>query len=152
MDAGKSNLLKYLRKDVQFFIPIFQRKYSWEDKQCLKLWDDIISVGSDSTILNHFLGSIVYLRNEDMVADVEHCMIIDGQQRLTTVTLLISAMIQFLDNNLEDIDCQINRSKLLKCIFNEDEESDDKYELILTQEDNEYLKEVKKLYNDALNK
>ncbi len=142
MDAGKSNLLKYLRKDVQFFIPIFQRKYSWEDKQCLKLWDDIIAVGSEKDVLNHFLGSIVYLRNEDMVADVEHCMIIDGQQRLTTVTLLISAMIQFLDNNQNNTDSQINRSKLLKCIFNEDEDSNDKYELILTQEDNECLKKI----------
>ena len=138
MDAGKSNLLKYLRKDVQFFIPIFQRKYSWKDKQCMKLWEDIISVGSDTSISNHFLGSIVYLRNEDMVADVEHCMIIDGQQRLTTITLLISAMIKYLDHN-NDENSQINRSKLLKCIFNEDETSNDKYELVLTQEDNECL-------------
>ena len=76
----------------QFIIPVFQRDYSWEEDQCQQLWDDILRVGSDSERPAHFLGSIVYLAGTDHSANIPQWLLIDGQQRLTTLTLLLLAL------------------------------------------------------------
>lgn len=72
--------------------PIFQRDYSWGTKQCAQLWEDILRVGRDPQAKAHFLGSVVYIGAEDIAADVPRWLVIDGQQRLTTMTLLMAAL------------------------------------------------------------
>jgi len=82
--------MSFLQKSPQFIIPIYQRTYSWTDKQCRQLWDDILHAGSSDVVAVHFIGSIVYV--EQGLSQVSHqapLLVIDGQQRLTTVSLLI---------------------------------------------------------------
>ena len=98
--ATEAKLLSFLQKSPQFVIPIYQRTYSWTDKQCRQLWDDILRAGSSDTIAVHFIGSIVYV--EQGLSQVTHqapLLVIDGQQRLTTVSLLIEALARALGDS-----------------------------------------------------
>src|SRR5277367_3639475 len=93
MKATEATLLAFLKKSPQFVIPIYQRPYSWTDKECQQLWNDIVRAGSNQAISVHFIGSIVYI--EAGLSQVTHqapLLVIDGQQRLTTVTLLLAAL------------------------------------------------------------
>src|SRR5437764_270612 len=93
MKATEAKLLDLLKKAPQFVIPIYQRTYSWEERECRQLWDDIVRTGSSDAIAVHFIGSIVYI--EKGLVPVTHqspLLVIDGQQRLTTVSLLIAAL------------------------------------------------------------
>src|SRR5713101_777092 len=97
MKATEARLLDFLKKSPQFVIPIYQRTYSWTKKECGQLWEDIVRSGADDRISVHFVGSIVYI--EQGLSQVTHqspLLVIDGQQRLTTVTLLIAALAKAL--------------------------------------------------------
>ena len=104
MKATEAKLLDFLKKSPQFVIPIYQRTYSWTEKECRQLWDDILRTGRNENISVHFVGSIVYI--ETGLSQVTHqspLLVIDGQQRLTTVTLLISALAKVL-GEVEPVD------------------------------------------------
>src|ERR1051325_10999480 len=93
MKATEAKVLDFLRKSPQFVIPIYQRTYSWAERECRQLWDDIVRAGSHEKVAVHFIGSIVYV--ESRLSQVTHqapLLVIDGQQRLTTVTLLLAAL------------------------------------------------------------
>ena len=92
MDAKDLPITTLLDGAKQFIVPIFQRDYSWGTKQCQTLWNDIIRVGNDKNAKGHFLGSVVYIAAEDNAADLTRWLLIDGQQRLTTLTLLMLAL------------------------------------------------------------
>lgn len=93
MKAVEANLLEFIQKSMQFVIPIYQRTYSWTPAECKQLWQDIIQAGRDDAISAHFVGSIVYIeKGLYQVVGHKPLLVIDGQQRLTTVTLLIAAL------------------------------------------------------------
>ena len=97
MKATEAKLLDFLKKSPQFVIPIYQRTYSWTEKECRQLWDDILRTGSNDDISAHFVGSIVYIeKGIYQVSSQSPLLVIDGQQRLTTVTLLIAALARAL--------------------------------------------------------
>src|ERR1039458_4623618 len=97
MKATEAKLLEFLKKSPQFVIPIYQRTYSWTKKECQQLWDDIMRTGSNDDISAHFVGSIVYIeKGLYQVSSQSPLLVIDGQQRLTTVTLLIAALAKAL--------------------------------------------------------
>jgi uncharacterized protein with ParB-like and HNH nuclease domain/predicted transport protein len=77
---------------TQFVIPVFQRDYSWTEAQCDQLWRDVIRIAAEPTDRGHFLGSVVYVSTGDSSAGFTRWLLIDGQQRLTTLTLLLSAL------------------------------------------------------------
>lgn len=81
-----------MRQATQFIIPVFQREYRWGDENCTLLWEDILRVGSDLTLPEHFVGSVVYIATEDNAAGFTRWLLIDGQQRITTLTLLLTAL------------------------------------------------------------
>lgn len=81
-----------MRQATQFIIPVFQREYRWGDESCTLLWEDILRVGSDLTLPEHFVGSVVYIATEDNAAGFTRWLLIDGQQRITTLTLLLTAL------------------------------------------------------------
>ena len=100
MKATEAKLLAFLKKSPQFVIPIYQRTYSWAEKECRQLWDDIIRIGKNDVISVHFIGSIVYIEeglSNNTVQSPQ--LVIDGQQRLTTVTLLIAALAEALGHD-----------------------------------------------------
>src|SRR5580693_3775306 len=98
MKATEANLLNFLKRSPQFTIPIYQRTYSWTERECRQLWDDILRTGRTDNISAHFVGSIVYVeKGLYSVTSQSPLLVIDGQQRLTTVTLLIEALARALD-------------------------------------------------------
>ena len=98
MKASVIQLNKFLQKqDTQFIIPIYQRNYDWDETHCKQLFEDIIEIGRAPKEDNkmHFIGSIVYVCNDEYTTDeIEKFVIIDGQQRITTITLMLIALYQ----------------------------------------------------------
>ena len=92
MKAEDVTLTELLEGPKQFIVPVFQRDYSWGTKHCLQLWKDIVRVGSDANTKAHFVGSVVYVAAEESSAKITRWLLIDGQQRLTTVSLLLAAL------------------------------------------------------------
>src|SRR5450759_268649 len=93
MKATDAKLLDFLKKSPQFVIPIYQRTYSWTEKECRQLWDDILRTGGNDEVSAHFIGSIVYIeKGLYQVTSQSPLLVIDGQQRLTTMALLIAAV------------------------------------------------------------
>lgn len=90
MKANEQNLMMFLSlPNTRFVIPVYQRNYDWKKEQCKQLLDDILECGRNDQINAHFLGSIVYIQGGVFAAARNTLTIIDGQQRLTTITLLL---------------------------------------------------------------
>ena len=139
MKATEVDLLGFLKKSTQFVIPIYQRNYSWTDKECKQLWDDILRAGSDDAIEVHFIGSVVYI--EEGLSQVSHHsphLVIDGQQRLTTVTLLLTALAEALGDE-EPIDGFSARKIRHYYLLNQEETGDRRYKLLLSETDRDTL-------------
>src|SRR5205085_7068841 len=98
MKATEAKLLEFLKKSPQFVIPIYQRTYSWTEKECRQLWADIVRAGENDSVSAHFVGSIVYIeKGLSTLTRHEPMLVIDGQQRLATLTLIIAALARALD-------------------------------------------------------
>lgn len=141
MKADAIKLLDFIGKcqGNQFVIPIYQRVYSWEKEQCEQLWDDIIKTGGNDQIEGHFIGSIVFVQDGIYTTNYNELLIIDGQQRLTTITLLLTALRNYLndeDEFLEKFSCQKIQNRYL---INSDEKGDKKFRLILSESDRDTL-------------
>lgn len=139
MKASETNFLKFLQGTKQFIIPIYQRKYSWTIDQCRQLWVDIVRASLDDEIKGHFVGSIVYIeKGLYQISAVPQLLVIDGQQRMTTLTLLLLALGKAIKESEETYDIT---SKKLKnyYIVNNDEEDDRYHKLLLTKADKETL-------------
>ena len=139
MNAFKSNIYKYLGGTCQYLIPLYQRTYSWGQEQCVRLWSDIVNL-HNTRREGHFVGSIVRI-DEDSAAGSTLAMIIDGQQRLTTLTLLLIALRDYARTNP---DCGVNPNKITDTLLlNQYEAGNAKYKLLLTQSDRDAL--IKKI-------
>ncbi|WP_424945841.1 GmrSD restriction endonuclease domain-containing protein [Candidatus Spongiihabitans sp.] len=139
MKATEANLLHFLKKSPQFVVPIYQRTYSWTEQECIQMWKDILRTGGDDNIHSHFVGSIVYI-NEAPFAVIEQppILVIDGQQRLATISLIIEALARELGET-EPID-GFSATKLRNYyLLNSLEYEMRRYKLLLTQTDKETL-------------
>ena len=139
MDAAVIPILRFLQGPKQFFIPIFQRMYSWEKHHCQQLLDDVVRIGENPDVSSHFLGSIVYMQpapqNEGVV---RRLLVIDGQQRLTTLSLLLSVLGTAIGE--QGIDIGIDPKRLSNYyLFNVEEEGELRYKQLLTKHDKETL-------------
>ncbi|GAA6973960.1 DUF262 and DUF1524 domain-containing protein [Helicobacter pylori] len=140
MEADVTTLLKFIKdnQNNQLVIPIYQRLYSWEKEQCKQLWDDIMEIGENDKMDGHFIGSILYVLDGIKHSD-NTLLIIDDQQRLTTITLLLIALRDHLndeDEFLEKFSCQEIQNRYL---INSDEKGDKKFRLILSESDKDTL-------------
>ncbi len=139
MKATEAKLLEFLKKSPQFVIPIYQRTYSWTDKECKQLWEDILRTGRNDQISAHFVGSIVYVEQGlYSVSAQSPLLVIDGQQRLTTISLLIEALARVVGEKepLEGFSAMKLRHYYL---LNMLEEGDRRYKLVLSQTDKESI-------------
>lgn len=132
--SEKSNIFKVLDGTTQFIIPVYQRAYSWTAENCDQLWRDIVSMQKNNRS-GHFVGSIVNIAEQAMPTGVSKFMIIDGQQRLTTLTLLLLALRDYAATNPGK--CSITQSKFNKCLKNADEVDEDQYKIIPTKKETE---------------
>lgn len=88
MDGKATKLVKYLDgSDKRFVIPVYQRNYSWKLENCRQLYDDLVKLIINKRDM-HFFGSLVSVNN----GKFEEYLIIDGQQRVTTISILLLAM------------------------------------------------------------
>ncbi len=141
MKADAIKLLDFIGKsqEKQFVIPIYQRVYSWEKEHCEQLWDDIIKTGGNDQIEGHFIGSIVFVHDGIYTTNHNELLIIDGQQRLTTITLLFIALRNHLNDEDEFLE-KFSRQKIQnRYLINSDEKGDKKFKLILSEPDRDTL-------------
>ncbi|GAA8332040.1 DUF262 and DUF1524 domain-containing protein [Helicobacter pylori] len=141
MKAEAMKLLDFIGKsqEKQLVIPIYQRVYSWEKEQCKQLWDDIVKTGGNDQMNGHFIGSIVFVQDGIYTTSHNELLIIDGQQRLTTITLLFIALRNYLNDEDEFLE-KFSRQKIQKrYLINSDEKGDKKFKLILSEPDRDTL-------------
>jgi len=144
MKATEAKFLDFIKKSPQFVIPIYQRTYSWTERECRQLWDDIVRTGENENISAHFVGSIVYIeKGLYHVTSQSPLLVIDGQQRLTTMALLIAALAKKLDGHpgdkKEPIDGFSPRKLRNYYLINPEEEGDRHYKLVLSKTDRDSL-------------
>ena len=109
MDGKAIKLIKYLDgSEKRFIIPVYQRNYSWKVENCRQLYDDLVKLVQTHR-KNHFFGSLVSVQG----SGAYEFLIIDGQQRITTVSLMLIAMV----NVYKAGDIQATDSKLVDKIF-----------------------------------
>ena len=107
MKANETKVEDFLSSNkTQFVIPVYQRNYDWSTSQCKQLLDDILEVGTSSKMNAHFIGSVVYVHDDVYTSSrIKELTVIDGQQRLTTLTLIYLALyrlaIEIGDKGLE---------------------------------------------------
>ena len=143
MKANEKTILRFLESsDTKFTVPIYQRRYSWNIDEAKRLFDDILKV-IENKLENHFLGSIVTVYN-DIGSDREY-FIIDGQQRITSVTLMLLATYKIIDKGLLVDDTIIKDRILHEYIINQYSSYDDFLKLNLKESD---LKCYAEIYND----
>ncbi|UOS47099.1 DUF262 and DUF1524 domain-containing protein [Helicobacter pylori] len=132
MEADATTLLNFIKGNQknQLVIPIYQRLYSWEKEQCKQLWDDIIKIGGNDKMDGHFIGSILYVLDGITHSD-NVLLIIDGQQRLTTITLLLTALRDHWSDKRKEIEDHY--------LINSNKNGDKKFRLILSESDKDTL-------------
>ncbi len=122
MKASEVSLNNFLSQTkTQFIIPVYQRNYDWSEEQCRQLFYDIIEVGGKPGN-THFIGSIVFIHEGVYTSsEVKQLVVIDGQQRLTTFSLLYLALFRFAaENGLEEKAAEINDTFLINKYAKED--------------------------------
>ncbi|KAA6512131.1 DUF262 and DUF1524 domain-containing protein [Helicobacter pylori] len=138
MEAKATPLLKFIKDNQknQLVIPIYQRVYSWEKEQCKQLWDDIIKIGGNDKMNGHFIGSILYMLDGNTPSSP--LLIIDGQQRLTTIMLLFIALRDHLNDEDELLE-KFSREEIESYLINNNKDGDKKFKLILSKSDKDTL-------------
>jgi len=107
MKANELQINSFLQApNVQFVIPVYQRNYDWKNAECKELLNDIISVETEDRG-THFIGSIVFVHEGTYsTSEVKELVIIDGQQRLTTINILYMALYRFAKENSKAQDAE----------------------------------------------
>ncbi|MFN8483604.1 MAG: DUF262 and DUF1524 domain-containing protein [Anaerolineae bacterium] len=140
MKAVEAFFLPFLQGAQQFVIPIYQRTYSWTPVQVQQLWRDILRVSTDPNVPSHFIGSIVYIADREVPkSQIQDLLVIDGQQRLTTLTLLLAALRRALARSDAEHDITV---EALDDYFlhNRHGKGEMRYRLLLTENDRDTLK------------
>ncbi|MFV0188206.1 DUF262 domain-containing protein [Empedobacter falsenii] len=147
MKANETKVEDFLSSNkTQFVIPVYQRNYDWTTGQCKQLLDDILEVGLNKKMNAHFIGSIVYVHDDVYTASrIKELTIIDGQQRLTTLTLIYLALYQ-LAKSLKDegLENEISETYLINKFAPEEE----KLKLRPTENNDKALKYLLRSHTD----
>lgn len=144
MKANETQCLPFLKKTAQFQIPIYQRPYSWTEAQCQQLWKDVERSGADASVDSHFIGSVVYIHDGVFSqAEVPRLVVIDGQQRLTTLSLLILALADEVEGRGGALAERLDAEKLRQYhLTNPLEAGEYRHKLLLTYADRETLRRL----------
>ena len=124
MKASEIKLNRFLSENnTQFVIPVYQRNYDWKLAQCKQLLEDIFEVGTNKNSHGHFIGSIVYVHDDIYSASgVRELVVIDGQQRLTSITLIYLTVYLLADSlGDEKLKAQIGETYLINKFAPEEE-------------------------------
>lgn len=142
MEARETKVQALIDGEKQFMLPLFQRRYVWAKKDWETLWKDIIQLYEDEQMSNHFIGSIVTIPMSSVPQGVAKYVLIDGQQRLTTLFILLTVLRdKAKTKNDERIADKIN-----DLLVNRHESNLDYYKLIPTEKEDDrssFIKLVK---------
>lgn len=121
-----------------FIIPVYQRDYAWTRINCQKLWDDLVDL-KNNTRVDHFLGTLVTIGS-----GFQEYTVIDGQQRLTTTSILLIALHTFLKNKEEKTDEEkVLSEQILDFLINKySPEKDKRIRLKPNKQDKEYFENL----------
>lgn len=141
MIASETKIQSIIEGTKQYVVPLFQRPYSWEKKEWQVLWNDITDLYEETSNRSHFIGSIVTMPTKSVPEGVAKYLLIDGQQRLTTIFILLAVLRdKASDNNQEKLADQIMNTALVNPYENEEEL--DYYKLLPTQGDREFFQDI----------
>lgn len=132
MKASETKLQQIFEGIKQFVVPLFQRQYSWDIKQWGKLWDDLIELSNTENPRDHFIGSIVTMPTSSVPEGVAKYVLIDGQQRLTTIFILLVLIRDKLIQINEKLEAEELNNTL---IVNQYKKGTDHFKLLPTQID-----------------
>ena len=131
MVAKQGYIIRFLDgSDRKFIIPVYQRPYSWKKANCELLIKDLLEMDKQG-YKSHFFGSIVYVENE--TGGNNEYIIIDGQQRITTVSLLLLAIRNYLIDNKDIIVEGINTAKITTAYLTDEYSNDEKKLKLISQ-------------------
>jgi uncharacterized protein with ParB-like and HNH nuclease domain len=138
MQAKETSFLEFLSIPQQLVVPVYQRRYSWEQKQCRDLWNDISKmVGNQRT---HFVGSVVYIKKIENASIIPEHVVIDGQQRLTSISLILRALYEKMkESKNSEIQAEGIKERYL---INRNVESEKSLKLLLTKSDREIYQKI----------
>ena len=137
MKSQTTSLLDFIEESKQLEIPIYQRAYSWESGNCEQLWDDIIEVGkkpAEQFEPEHFTGAVIYIEKRNGQAR----FVIDGQQRLTTVALIVEALARNAEENPEHAPVSAEEMRR-QHLYDPNETGEAAHKLLLSQTDKQTL-------------
>ena len=138
MKAQDLQFTQLIQGAKQFIIHIFQRNYSWDVSHCEQLWTDILRVGGNPKLESHFIGSVVYIPEQETSAAISRWIVIDGQQRITTITLLLLAFMRRLQE--EKLDRPVSAAEIEDYfLINRYGKEEQRYKLLLTKTDKDTL-------------
>ena len=135
MEASPAKVIQYFNGEKQNLIPLFQRPYSWKKVNWQTLWDDMLVQYDMDEKSAHFMGTIVSVPARSVPVGVSKYLIIDGQQRLTTLSLLLAALRDSVDRNTSD---RIHEVYLI----NRFREPEDTLKFVPTQADRDRYKAI----------
>lgn len=136
--------------NLRFVIPVYQRPYSWDVEQCEQLWDDILYVGSRPQD-RHFTGSVVWVQDGTFSASgIQPMLLIDGQQRITTLMLIIAALADYSRKN-PNANLRFTHNEIMQRGYLVDtfRQGEDRYKLTLTRGDKKTLESIVENLVDA---
>ena len=114
MQASETKLQQIIEGTKQYVVPLFQRPYSWKKPEWQMLWDDLIELSESDNPRTHFMGSIVTIPTIAIPEGVSKYLLIDGQQRLTTIFILLCAIRdRAKETEVEELVAEINNTILV---------------------------------------
>lgn len=138
MKASETSLRNLLEGSKQFLIPLFQRPYSWKQENWETLWEDLMSLYNDDDKGFYFLGPIVTQAELGTADGITRYIVIDGQQRFTTLSILLAALRNYLKKSDKQMAEQIHEFFLI----NKYQKNDDAYKVLPTQDDCDAYKSI----------
>ncbi len=135
MKASETKLQTILEGTQQYVVPLFQRPYSWEKKQWEVLWEDLTELTEQETIRPHFMGSIVTIQDDSVPEGVSQYLLIDGQQRLTTILILLAVVRDRAKQNPDAEVCELGEEINETILINRFKKGLERYKLQPTQSD-----------------
>lgn len=132
MQASETKLQPIIEGTKQYVVPLFQRSYSWDKTQWEILWNDLSDLCGTEKPRTHFIGSIVTMPTISVPEGVTKYLLIDGQQRLTTIFILLSFL---RDRARENGDEELSEEITNTLLVNPYKKDTDYYRLLPTQVD-----------------
>jgi len=132
VEARPCQIIEFFNGTKQMLVPLFQRPYEWGRSNWETLWEDLLEQyerTDEETVAAHFTGAIVTAPAHSVPVGVSKHLVIDGQQRLTTIAILICALRTFFEPSVRDY------RRLTRLIVNEDEDELEHLKLLPTQPD-----------------